>query len=148
MAAELGIADRVTFTGWLSQEDARREMVNSDALILPAYDEGLPLVILEALATGTPVICTPVGSIPEVLEDGRDALFVTPGNEAEITAAIATLMDDPALHRRLAAEGSSLYQRLFTMDAFARAVGALYAALTPAGDSRQGLVRAVEETEP
>ncbi len=131
MAAELGIADRVTFTGWVSQDDARVLMVNSDALILPAYDEGLPLVILEALASRTPVICTPVGSIPEVLANRRNALFVTPGSEAEISQAIATLIDHPELGFQLATEGAALYDRLFTMEAFARSVGGVYAALTP-----------------
>nr|WP_294529675.1 glycosyltransferase family 4 protein [uncultured Rhodopila sp.] len=131
MAQQLGIAERVIFTGWVSQDQARALMVNADALILPAYDEGLPLVILEALASATPVICTPVGSIPEVLADGETALFVTPGDEAGIVAAIAKLMDDPAVGRTIAAGGSALYQRLFTMQAFARAVGSLYAMLTP-----------------
>ncbi|HEX2943000.1 MAG TPA: glycosyltransferase family 4 protein [Rhodopila sp.] len=142
LAKELGIADRVTFTGWVSQDDARTLMVNADALILPAYDEGLPLVILEALATGTPVICTPVGSIPEVLEDRRNALFVTPGDEAGIAEAILTLIDDPALGRALAAEGSAVYQRLFTMDAFARAIGTFYSALIPVGREPDGSVPA------
>ncbi|HQT76012.1 MAG: hypothetical protein B7Z80_03740 [Rhodospirillales bacterium 20-64-7] len=142
MAAELGIADRVTFTGWVSQDDARTLMVNADALILPAYDEGLPLVILEALATGTPVICTPVGSIPEVLADRHNALFVTPGDEAAIAEAILALIDDPAMGRALATEGSALYQRLFTMDAFARAIGTFYSALIPAGNEPEGSVPA------
>jgi glycosyltransferase involved in cell wall biosynthesis len=131
MAERLGIADRVRFTGWVSQEQARRLMVNADALILPAYDEGLPLVILEALASRTPVICTPVGSIPEVLDHETTALFVTPGDESGITAAITTLIDQPDLRRRLAENGAALYQGHFTMEAFARSIGALYAALTP-----------------
>jgi glycosyltransferase involved in cell wall biosynthesis len=131
MAADLGIADRVAFTGWVSQDDARTLMVNSDALILPAYDEGLPLVILEALASRTPVICTPVGSIPEVLSDRRTALFVSPGDEAGMAAAILTLRDRPELGRELSDAGALLYDRLFTMEAFARSVGAVYAALTP-----------------
>ena len=136
MAAQLGIADRVTFTGWVSQDDARALMVNADALILPAYDEGLPLVILEALASGTPVICTPVGSIPEVLDHGETALFVTPGDEAGIAAAIATLSDQPEVGRTLSARGTGLYQRLFTMQAFAGSMGALYAMLTPRDANR------------
>ena len=131
MAAELGIANRVTFTGWVSQSRARALMVESDALILPAYDEGLPLVILEALASGTPVICTPVGSIPEVLADRCTSLFVTPGDEEGIARAIATLIDHPDLGNALATAGEALYQRLFTMDAFARSVSSLYATLTP-----------------
>ncbi len=129
MADQLGIADRVTFTGWVSQDAARSLMVNANALILPAYDEGLPLVILEALASGTPVICTPVGSIPEVLTDGETALFVTPGDAAGIAAAIIRLIDQPATGRAIADGGSALYQRLFTMEAFARSVGSLYAML-------------------
>lgn len=131
VAADLGIADRVTFAGWVSQDDARVLMVNSDALILPAYDEGLPLVILEALASRTPVICTPVGSIPEVLRDGHSALFVAPGDQAAIAAAITSLIDRPELRAELAETGMTLYERLFTMEAFAASVGSLYAALTP-----------------
>jgi glycosyltransferase involved in cell wall biosynthesis len=134
LAAELGIAERVTFTGWVSQDDARTLMVNADALALPAYDEGLPLVILEALASGTPVICTPVGSIPEVLEDRATALMVPPGNEAAIAAAVTTLIDRPELGRALSAAGADLYERLFTMEAFARSIGALYAQLAPGRD--------------
>jgi glycosyltransferase involved in cell wall biosynthesis len=130
MAEQLGIAHRVTFTGWVSQEAARSLMVNADALILPAYDEGLPLVILEALASKTPVICTPVGSIPEVLANGETALFVSPGDEAGIANAVTRLIDEPALGLAIAAGGAALYKRLFTMEAFARSVGSLYATLT------------------
>jgi glycosyltransferase involved in cell wall biosynthesis len=131
LAQQLGIADRVRFTGWVSQDAARSLMVNADALILPAYDEGLPLVILEALASATPVICTPVGSIPEVLADNETALFVSAGDESGIAAAIMKLIDQPAVGCRIAAAGSALYERLFTMEAFARSVGSLYATLTP-----------------
>jgi glycosyltransferase involved in cell wall biosynthesis len=131
MAANLGIADRVTFTGWVSQDDARIWMTSSDALILPAYDEGLPLVILEALASRTPVICTPVGSIPEVLHHQETALFVAPGDVAGIAAAITNLIDDPTLRAELSAAGATLYDQMFTMEAFAGKIGSLYAALTP-----------------
>ncbi len=140
MAAGLGIGDRVNFTGWVSQDDTRSLMVNADALILPAYDEGLPLVILEALASGTPVICTPVGSIPEVLEQDNTALFVTPGDAAGIADAIAALIDDPAGRKSLAANGAAIYQRLFTMDAFVRSIGSIYAALAPRDTNQRQLM--------
>jgi len=133
MAVHLGVAERVKFTGWVSQDDARALMVNADALILPAYDEGLPLVILEALASRTPVICTPVGSVPEVLQDGRTALFVTPGDDSGIATAITRLLDTPELGGELSEAGKALYERLFTMHAFATSIGSLYAALTPPG---------------
>jgi glycosyltransferase involved in cell wall biosynthesis len=129
MAASLGIGSRVRFTGWVGQAEARDLLAASDALALPAYDEGLPLVILEAMATGVPVICTPVGAIPEVFEDRRTALFVAPGDRLALSAAIATLRDDPALQKTLSAGGLALYGRDFTMEVFASRISALYAAL-------------------
>lgn len=132
MAADLGVADRITFTGWISQDAARALMVRSNALILPAYDEGLPLVILEALASRTPVICTPVGAIPEVLADRKTALFVPPGDDGRIVSAILTLLENPVIGRELSEAGAALYDRLFTMEAFAQSLGRLYAALAPA----------------
>lgn len=131
MASDLGIADRVRFTGWVAQDEARALTVDADALILPSYDEGLPLVILEALASGTPVICTPVGSIPEVLKDQETALLVPPGDEAAIAAAVLRMSQQPDLRAALAEAGAALYQRLFTMDAFAHAIARLYDALAP-----------------
>jgi glycosyltransferase involved in cell wall biosynthesis len=129
MAETLGIADRVQFTGWVDQATARTLLAASDALVLPAYDEGLPLVILEAMATGVPVICTPVGAIPEVFEDRRTALFVPPGDRGALASTIALLCDDPVMQTGLSAEGLALYRRDFTMDVFAARISALYAAL-------------------
>jgi len=129
MARELGIADRVRFTGWLDQMAARRCVTEADALVLPAYDEGLPLVILEAMATGVPVICTPVGAIPEVFTDRETALFVTPGDRTGLAAAIVELSRDEALQERLSSAGLAMYQRQFTMQAFAERMSSLYAML-------------------
>jgi glycosyltransferase involved in cell wall biosynthesis len=131
LVRDLGIEDRVELTGWISQDGARAQMLAADALILPSYDEGLPLVILEALASGTPVICTPVGSIPEVLVDGETALLVPPGDQTRITAAVGRLMDDADLRAALSAAGLGLYERLFTMKAFTQAITHLYISLLP-----------------
>ena len=129
MAQRLGIADHIRFTGWVDQAAARSLLTGSDALVLPAYDEGLPLVILEAMASGVPVICSPVGAIPEVFDDRSNALFVPPGEPPALAAAIAMLRDDPALQASLSAEGLALYQRSFTMDVFAERMAELYALL-------------------
>jgi glycosyltransferase involved in cell wall biosynthesis len=143
LAQQLGIADRVTFTGWIGQDDARLHMMKADALILPSYDEGLPLVILEALASGTPVICTPVGSIPEVLADAETALLVPAGDQARIADAIGRMIDDGDLRAALSRAGLALYERLFTMKAFTRSIVDLYAAiLQPPGAAPIGLARA------
>jgi glycosyltransferase involved in cell wall biosynthesis len=127
---DLGIAERVHFTGWLDQAAARRHVTQADALVLPAYDEGLPLVILEAMATGVPVICTPVGAIPEVFTDRETALFVQPGDRAGLADALAELSRDEGLQESLSVQGLAMYRSRFTMTAFAENIAALYAALT------------------
>ncbi|MDR3538260.1 MAG: glycosyltransferase family 4 protein [Acetobacteraceae bacterium] len=129
LADELGIGARVEFTGWLDQAAARRCVTKADALVLPAYDEGLPLVILEAMATGVPVVCTPVGAIPEVFTNRDSALFVTPGDRPALAEALIELSRDPALQAQLSSAGLGLYHRQFTMTAFAERIAALYATL-------------------
>lgn len=130
MAKELGIESRVRFTGWLDQVAARRCVTEADALVLPAYDEGLPLVILEAMATGVPVVCTPVGAIPEVFTDRETALFVQPGDRQGLADALVELSRDSELQLRLSQAGLSMYHRQFTMTAFAERIAGLYAAMT------------------
>lgn len=126
LAAELGIASRVTFTGWVDQNGVREWLARADMMALPSYNEGIPLVILEALGAGTPVICTPVGAIPEVLEEGRDVLFVPPGDHPALAHAITRLMTETALLQRLSDEGIARFRRSFTLDVFIANLFAIY----------------------
>lgn len=125
-ADRLGLNSRVTFAGWVDQEEAGKLLAASDVLVLPSYDEGLPLVILEALTTGVPVVCTPVGAIPEVLENEKTALFVQPGDPEALAAALSRLGRDPNLSERLAREGLALYEREFSLETFGARVSAIY----------------------
>lgn len=117
-AEAAGIGGRVEFTGWLGQDAARAALAEADLLVLPSYDEGLPLVILEALGLGTPVVATPVGAIPEALADGRDVLFCAPGDRPALTAAIARAAGDAALRQSLCDAGLATFRRLFSIEAF------------------------------
>ncbi|MGI3775886.1 MAG: glycosyltransferase family 4 protein [Janthinobacterium lividum] len=127
LAEGLGIGGRVRFEGWVDQAGAAACLAEADALVLPSYDEGLPLVILEALSLGVPVVCTPVGAIPEVLEDGDTALLVPPGDVAALAGALRRIAGDPALAARLSERGRALYEREFTLPVFAERVAALHA---------------------
>jgi glycosyltransferase involved in cell wall biosynthesis len=118
MVAERGLEDRVSVPGWQDQDQASALIWNADILALPSYDEGLPLVILEALARATPVLCTPVGEIPNELTDGKNAVFVTPGDIPGIAAALADLMRHPEKREALALAGRELYEERYAMDAF------------------------------
>lgn len=99
LARKLGIADRVRFRGWLRFDDVRSAMSEATILVHPSdgLGDGLPNVLREAMALGTPVIASRVAGIPEALDDGRCGILVPPKDVAALANAIATLLADAAL---------------------------------------------------
>ncbi|MEO7742698.1 MAG: glycosyltransferase family 4 protein [Usitatibacter sp.] len=93
--AELGLAGRVTFAG--NQREVAPWMQSFDLFCLPSYaNEGVPQALAQAMACGLAVVTTPVGSISELVDDGRTGLIVPPAQPALLAQAIAALLDDPA----------------------------------------------------
>jgi len=101
-AEKLGLGDRVNFPGWISASEAQELLAKSDLLVLPSRAEGLPMSVIEAFAYGLPVVSTPVGGIPDILEDGVNGLFVRPGDDAQLANAIFRIFHDESLRLRLA----------------------------------------------
>lgn len=101
-AAELGIADRVEFTGAVGQDRLAGLFAAADAFCLPSFAEGVPVVLMEAMATGLPVVTTPVAGIPELVNDGETGILVPPGRADLLAAALLGLMRDPDRAGRLA----------------------------------------------
>lgn len=125
-ARQLGIADFVRLPGWCDQAQTAALLANTDVLILPSYDEVLPLVILEALANGVAVICTEVGEVPSLLTDGVDTLYVKPGDVDGIAAALRQVLGDAHLRETLEHNGHALYQRQFSLPRFFEAVARVH----------------------
>jgi glycosyltransferase involved in cell wall biosynthesis len=86
------LAGLVEVRDWITPQQRDQLLSESDAFILPSRNEGMPMAMLEAMAWGLPVICTPVGSIPEVITDGDNGLMVPPGDVAAIRSAIERLV--------------------------------------------------------
>jgi colanic acid/amylovoran biosynthesis glycosyltransferase len=109
--AERGIEQNVTFCGPLTQAETHERVRCAAVLAAPCVvgedgnRDGLPTVILESLALGTPVVATPVTGIPEAVLDGRTGILVAEGDVVELAEALARLLDDPALRCSLALEG-------------------------------------------
>jgi len=114
----LGIDSFTNFAGWVDQAEAAYLLANADVLILPSYDEGLPLVILEALANGVAVVCTAVGEIPSVLTDGVDVCFVEPGDVSSIAEGLRRVLSSPTLREALERNGRMLFERQFSLSGF------------------------------
>jgi glycosyltransferase involved in cell wall biosynthesis len=125
-ARSLGIGHFVRFAGWSDQQQVARLMAQADVLVLPSYDEGLPLVILEAMANGVAVVCSPVGEIPFVLTNGVNARFVQPGEVADIAAGLQEVLTQPALREKLERNGRALYELQFSLTRFAASVARIH----------------------
>jgi glycosyltransferase involved in cell wall biosynthesis len=79
----------------------RRLYAQADIFALPTYGDCLPLVLVEAMAAGLPVVATPIAGVPEVVEPGRTGYLVQPGDVANLRSALMTLIASPALRHRL-----------------------------------------------
>ena len=91
----------VKYEGWVSG-NKKVELLNmADAYILPSYNEGLPISVLEAMSYELPIISTRVGGIPEILEDGTNGFIMEPGDKKAIKEAIERLMDDEDLRKKM-----------------------------------------------
>ncbi|MGH7568144.1 MAG: glycosyltransferase family 4 protein [Gemmatimonadales bacterium] len=99
LAARLRITHKVTFRGWLVFADVQRAMLRAAVLAQPSLIEGLPTVVEEAMALGTPVVGSRVGGIPELLDEGACGMLVPPGDVPALVDALEALLTDPA--RRL-----------------------------------------------
>lgn len=95
-----GLRDRIRFLGRVPQ--ANRLVAASDVLLLSSHSEGLPVVVMEALAAGVPVVSTAVGGIPELIDDNRNGILTTPGSPDALAEGILRAMR-PEVHQVLAA---------------------------------------------
>lgn len=94
---EYGLQEMVKFEGFVSGEKKIECLNWADVYILPSFNEGLPIGILEAMSYRHPIISTPVGGIPEVVKDGVNGIMVNPGNVQEIAKAISAFVGDKKL---------------------------------------------------
>jgi colanic acid/amylovoran biosynthesis glycosyltransferase len=115
-ANALDIADRVTFAGPVGQDRIRDHYRAADVFCLPSLGEGIPVVLMEALASGLPAVASNTMGIPELIEDGVTGLLVPPGRPSDLAAAIERLAGDRSLGRRLGTAGQRKVIEEFDLD--------------------------------
>lgn len=124
LAEDLGLRDRVRFLGFRS--DASALMASLDVLVVPSLTEGSPLVTLEAMAAGVPVVASAVGGIPDQIRDGKEGLLVPPGDTGAMAEAIAALLRDPARARSLGEAGRRRATSVFSHAVMVRRIEDVY----------------------
>ena len=100
--SEKGLVHAVTAHGWIGTEKKVRVLYESTMLVLPSHTEGVPNVILEAMATHTPIVATHVGGLKEVLDDGRNALIVRVNDPRDLSEKVKRLLENTELRMQLA----------------------------------------------
>ncbi|MFH1314205.1 MAG: glycosyltransferase family 4 protein [Candidatus Eisenbacteria bacterium] len=124
MGRELGLEDKLIFTGWL--DSPYPVLSRMDILVLPSLWEGLGVTILEAMALGKPVVATKVGGIPEVVSDGETGLLVPSGDEEALASALHKLLSNPELARDMGRRGKIVVEQKFPSTRTAREVEEVY----------------------
>lgn len=125
--AGLGLDALVEFTGYASYDDAPVAYRRGDVFVSPTYSEGFSNTILEAMASGLPIVSTRAVGVVDCLEHERDSLLVEPQNTTELTHALARILDDGELRRRLASRALADVRRLYSWGAVGRQIVAAYA---------------------
>jgi glycosyltransferase involved in cell wall biosynthesis len=129
----LGVSDRIVLKGKLSPEELLAYYRQADVLAMPSCvrqqdADGIPTVLIEAMAMEIPVVATRVSGIPELVMDGETGLVVDPDDAAALAAALALVLSNETLSRRLARAGRDLVVSQFNSEASARQLRRLFAA--------------------
>lgn len=101
LAAAYGVNDLMTFAGWTDGECKTQLLRESQMLVLPSYNEGLPMAVLEALSYGLPVVATDVGDMAAAVRNDVDGYLVQPGDVETLAAAIHKVSSDEQVYNRL-----------------------------------------------
>jgi glycosyltransferase involved in cell wall biosynthesis len=115
-AAELGIAGRVRFAGSVGQDRIRDQYAAADVFCLPSFGEGVPVVLMEAMAMELPVVASRVMGVPELVEHGVSGLLVAPARSDLLADALGRLAADRALRARMGKAGRAAVARRFDPD--------------------------------
>lgn len=122
LARKLGIAHVVTFTGAVGQDEMPAYYREADIFCQPSFAEGIPVVLMEAMASGLPVVSSAIAGIPELVEDGVNGRLVPPGRPDLLAAALGDLARQPQERRAMGAAGRAVIERSFDTASIAREI--------------------------
>lgn len=129
MARDLGVGDSIRFLGAVGQDEVPALYRDAGLFCLASFAEGVPVVLMEAMAHEVPVVATRIAGIPELVADGETGLLVAPGRASDLAAAIRRLAEDPSLAARLARAGREHVQREYDQSRSAAQLRDLFEAI-------------------
>jgi glycosyltransferase involved in cell wall biosynthesis len=121
-----GVEDKVQVCGWIDGNLKDETFRRAHVLLLPSYNEGLPISVLEAMAYGMPVVASEVGGIPEAIEDGVNGYLIHPGDCDRLAESIDRLASSSELRSRMGQSGYQLAARKFALSVIIEQLESLY----------------------
>lgn len=119
---------RLAFPGWVGREAVVGLLETADILVLPSYDEGMALSVLEGISYGLCVVCTPVGGLAEVIEPDVSGLVIQPGDVKGLATALASCASDRALREQLGAGAANRFKQRFDVSLYPKRMRLIYEA--------------------
>jgi len=104
-AKDMGLAENLEFCGYQSQAAVAEALATTDVFVLPSFAEGVPVVLMEAMASEVPVVTSRVAGVPELVVDGQSGLLLPPGAPDALAAALSRLLADPDLRSQMGKMG-------------------------------------------
>ena len=124
MAVDLGVRDRVRFLG--EREDVSALLAEADVFVLASVSEGLPLAVLEAMASGTPVVAFDLPGLRDVIDHGSSGFLIPQGDTEAFGLAVRRLLEDPQLAQQVGVAGRAVVASRFDARVMTRGVEAVY----------------------
>lgn len=126
MCTQLGLDNYIEFAGWTAGEKKEKLFRESQMLVLPSYNEGLPIAILEAISCGMPVVATNVGDISSAVIDGENGYLIEPGDVLAIKQAIEKIVWDPEVFNKMVTASRQLAESGFSDEKYFSCINDLY----------------------
>ena len=135
--ATRGLSDTVEVPGWIERDKKDRLLRQAHIFVLPSYHEGLPISLLESMASGLPTIVTPVGGIPEAIQNEHNGLLIQPGDVGGLSEALQRLLGQRSLRERLGRQAQQTVLEAFDLPVAVATFKALYGELHAAASGRR-----------
>lgn len=126
LLAARGLSERVTMPGWVGPAEVTALLAASDILVLPSFEENLPMSVIEGMAHGLAIVTTPVGATQDIIEDGKTGLLVQPGDAAALTEAIGRLLADRSLRERLGGAAQAFHRQHLEIGGYVDRLGDIW----------------------
>ena len=129
IAKEVHIENQVIFLGWINGKEKEKAFQEASIYCLASYGEGFPMGVLDAWAYGIPCVVTPVGGLPDIITEGKNALTFSPGDTETLAKQLERMITDDSLREKIKKESLNLSQTTFNINTINQQLDKIYSSL-------------------